>query len=230
MSNITSTESVQNITRKSVPNHTSGTSKTNPVSLESHSHSHSEASQLPLSRNSPPNDQTQTTQQGSNIGGYSLSPTETRQDYSRNTIASTPQYDYTYLDSAPLSPFFRSSPKVTPSRNSLPMPNKNSLPSPKYSMNPNIQNPEGDGSRGGVNQILRASASANYEQRPGNPQEEDGVENSSPPRESTQRNGKIPVVSPPEIEAPGRDTAAPGPGYELPSGKFLLFSFSCAFL
>jgi hypothetical protein len=98
------------------------------------------------------------------------------------------------------------------------------------SINPSIQNPDSDGPRGGVDQILRASANAKFELRAENSNEEDdGTKNSSPPRQSTHRHGKIPVVSPPEGEAPRRESAQPGPGYELPGGKLLLFLFCLTF-
>jgi hypothetical protein len=174
------------------------------------------------SRTSPPNSGTQgqhpASASASHTGGYSLSPTlvETRHDYTRSNFPSTPQYDHTYLDSAPLSPFFRSSPKVTPHRH--PVITKISLPSPQYSnkMNHSIKHDAVPG----VDQILRAS---DYPHEPVQGPGEDGSgDNSSPPRESNLlRNAKVSVVSPPEGEAGGRrGPEVSQPGYDMPTGEY----------
>lgn len=153
----------------------------------------------------------------------------------QRNFPTTPQYenDHNYLDSAPLSPFFRASPKVTPSR--YPTPRSSSLPPPKYSPNVNMSNelddihgnpnhggPNPSMNRGGVETILRASASTDFDGHGvGQPHEgEDPGTHISPARES-QRNAKLSIVSPPEDEGPRR---GPPPshmhpaGYDAPSG------------
>lgn len=171
----------------------------------------------------------------------------------QRTFPSTPNYehDHTYLDSAPFSPFFRASPRVTPSR--YPAPRISSLPSPQYSSSMNMASNDLDavnvgpasGSSGpntsisarpgsGVETILRASA--DFDGGIGQPHEGEGPAHPSvsaegthisPARES-QRNAKLSVVSPPEDEGPRRGPPAmhmhPAvPGYDLPSGEFVYF-------
>jgi hypothetical protein len=154
----------------------------------------------------------------------------------QRTFPSTPQYDndHTYLDSAPLSPFFRASPKVTPSR--YPTPRSSSLPPPKYSSSMNMSttdlepasgpNPSPSPSGGGdVENVLRTSASTDYE---GQTQNSEGSPNASAegthisPSRQSQRSVK-PVVSPPEDEqrrAPGSSMQMHQGGYDGPSGEY----------
>jgi len=178
---------------------------------------------------------------------YTLSPPE-RRDYS--VFPSTPQYDPTLLDiSEPLSPFFRSSPKVTPSRNlAFFASHKSSFPPPKYNMNPkddsiryvaeeSITLPTSATAttsnirRGGLDQIIRATESTELEnhhtalgKRMNENEEKD---NTSPPREVSHRNSKVSVVSPPEGDVPRKGptsttlhASGSGPGYDIPNGEY----------
>lgn len=185
---------------------------------------------------------------------YTLSPPE-RRDYS--IFPSTPQYDPTLLDiSEPLSPFFRSSPRVTPSRYIPSGPsNRSCLPPPKYNMNPtggehdsirhvaeeSVKRRSGGGGGGdGLDQIIRASESTEFECHPAigrivnrTEEMEEEKDNSSPPRESTLRhNGKVTVVSPPEGDVSSRKGTTTNPsssrtGYDLPNGKFVWIEVVC---
>lgn len=114
------------------------------------------------------------------------------QDYFAKYPA-TPQYDHLFLDSEPISPYFRASPKSPAATSTLRtpgapsrfhFPKSSSLPAPKFGMSPSYdhQDVEDD------TKVAAATLATT-----GNDEE---TKRSSPPRE---RN-KVSVVSPPEGE------------------------------
>ena len=145
---------------------------------------------LSINRSSPPS-------QGSHTpsGGFALSPTERVEHHEYRAFPATPQYDHAFLDSAPLSPFFRSSPKVTPSRQFVDTRKKNTmmLAVPRAEKNPDRPAHEDPSAA------------------------EEDADNTSPPRDGTQRtNAKVTIISPPEIESPPQRRGPPVAGpYDL---------------
>lgn len=149
---------------------------------------------LSINRSSPPSQGTHTPS-----GGFALSPTDRVEHHEYRAFPATPQYDHAFLDSAPLSPFFRSSPKVTPSRQFLDRRKKNTM----MLAAPTEEKHD------------RADPSA-YEGPDPSAADED-ADKSSPPRDGTQRtNAKVTIISPPEIESPPHRRGPPVAGpYDL---------------
>lgn len=149
---------------------------------------------LSINRSSPPSQGTHTPS-----GGFALSPTDRVEHHEYRAFPATPQYDHAFLDSAPLSPFFRSSPKVTPSRQFLDIRKKNTM----MLVAPREEKHD------------RADPSA-YEGPDPSASDED-ADNTSPPRDGTQRtNAKVTIISPPEIESPPHRRGPPVTGpYDL---------------
>lgn len=149
------------------------------------------------------------------------------QDYFSRYPA-TPQYDHLFLDSEPISPYFRSSPKSpapvpvhnrtqgNSSRYNIPPPKSSSLPPPKFGMSSSFDNHD-------VEEDTKAAAEAllSHDVRKGSspPREKNKVSVVSPPEGDMTRKGKPSTEAPysPYAYAPVGYPPSPSKSYKHPS-------------